>query len=580
MTKRSKWLYIFGTLLLLIVFTLSCILALILMGVRGPDFSFSEEDKAEEPGDSTGGGGGGGGGSGAGPGPGDEGEPGPGPGESLGGGGTVGRDPEDISIFSSAHTGGESTPVLRIYSDTVYTVYLRSTSYGDYTGTGWKAAEEYGETIDGYSMNYLPSFLLEESGAQKIGLSVEVYGKQYYVPYTPVMGEGELYTVQTSDTRTTGDTELPYSMLFYSYSYQRDGAPDGTLQGEAALAEERYREFVYDHYLDVPASTASHLSMILERAGLRADDPDAIVKVAEYVRSAASYDLQFDPALNTEDDRVVAFLETYKEGICQHFASSTVLLLRMLGIPARYTIGYAAATVAGEWCEVSAGNGHAWAEAYLDGVGWVYVESTASGPDGIPGGGSPGGENPGGGSPGGENPGGGGPGETPVVRSITVQSGSAVKEYDGTPLTADSVRLVSGSLKTGHRLSVEGCAELTEVGAVSNTFQVIVVDRDGMDVTSEYAVEYDFGFLEVTAKALTIETQSASKSYDGTPLVCKRFKTEGLLPGHTIEAEFAERTERGRCDNAIVSLVIHDAMGNDVTQNYSIEFIYGVLRVT
>ena len=558
MTKRSKWLYIFGTLLLLIVFTLSCILALILMGVRGPDFSFSEEDKAEKPGDSTGGGGGG---SGAGPGD----ECGPGPGESLGGGGTVGKDPEDISIFSSAHTGGESTPVLRIYSDTVYTVYLRSTSYGDYTGTGWKAAEEYRETIDGYSMNYLPSFLLEESGAQKIGLSVEVYGKQYYVPYTPVMGEGELYTVQTSDTRTTGDTELPYSMLFYSYSYQRDGAPDGTLQGEAALAEERYREFVYDHYLDVPASTASHLSVILERAGLRADDPDAIVKVAEYVRSAASYDLQFDPALNTEDDRVVAFLETYKEGICQHFASSTVLLLRMLGIPARYTIGYAAATVAGEWCEVSTGNGHAWAEAYLDGVGWVYVESTASGPDGIPGGGSPGG---------------GGPGETPVVRSITVQSGSAVKEYDGTPLTADSVRLVSGSLKTGHRLSVEGCAELTEVGAVSNTFQVIVVDRDGMDVTSEYAVEYDFGFLEVTAKALTIETQSASKSYDGTPLVCKRFKTEGLLPGHTIEAEFAERTERGRCDNAIVSLVIHDAMGNDVTQNYSIEFIYGVLRVT
>lgn len=558
MTKRSKWLYIFGTLLLLIVFTLSCILALILMGVRGPDFSFSEEDKAEKPGDSTGGGGGG-----SGAGPGDECEPGPG--ESLGGGGTVGKDPEDISIFSSAHTGGESTPVLRIYSDTVYTVYLRSTSYGDYTGTGWKAAEEYRETIDGYSMNYLPSFLLEESGAQKIGLSVEVYGKQYYVPYTPVMGEGELYTVQTSDTRTTGDTELPYSMLFYSYSYQRDGAPDGTLQGEAALAEERYREFVYDHYLDVPASTASHLSVILERAGLRADDPDAIVKVAEYVRSAASYDLQFDPALNTEDDRVVAFLETYKEGICQHFASSTVLLLRMLGIPARYTIGYAAATVAGEWCEVSAGNGHAWAEAYLDGVGWVYVESTASGPDGIPGGGSPGG---------------GGPGETPVVRSITVQSGSAVKEYDGTPLTADSVRLVSGSLKTGHRLSVEGWAELTEVGAVSNTFQVIVVDRDGMDVTSEYVVEYDFGFLEVTAKALTIETQSASKSYDGTPLVCKRFKTEGLLPGHTIEAEFAERTERGRCDNAIVSLVIHDAMGNDVTQNYSIEFIYGVLRVT
>ena len=49
MTKRSKWLYIFGTLLLLIVFTLSCILALILMGVRGPDFSFSEHCAGASP---------------------------------------------------------------------------------------------------------------------------------------------------------------------------------------------------------------------------------------------------------------------------------------------------------------------------------------------------------------------------------------------------------------------------------------------------------------------------------------------------------------------------------------------------
>ena len=93
------------------------------------------------------------------------------------------------------------------------------------------------------------------------------------------------------------------------------------------------------------------------------NDPGILASVAEYIQGAAEYDLQYDTALDGEEDVAVAFLRDYKRGICRHYASAATLLLRSLGIPARYTIGYAGQTAAGEWTDISAENAHAWAEA-------------------------------------------------------------------------------------------------------------------------------------------------------------------------------------------------------------------------
>ena len=85
------------------------------------------------------------------------------------------------------------------------------------------------------------------------------------------------------------------------------------------------------------------------------------------------------PYIITSSDESIAkvvdgVLETYKEGICQHYASSATVLFRALGIPARYTIGYTTHATANEWVEVTTENAHAWVEVYIDGVGWIYSE--------------------------------------------------------------------------------------------------------------------------------------------------------------------------------------------------------------
>lgn len=165
---------------------------------------------------------------------------------------------------------------------------------------------------------------------------------------------------------------------------------------------------------------------------------------------------------------------------------------------------------------------------------------------------------------------------------ITIESISASKVYDGTPLTATGLEIVEGSLLPGHRLSVVDSVAFTNVGIRDNTLRVKILDENGNDVSKEYLIGYEYGTLEIVSKTMTIETGSATKPYDGTPLICHDYTQEGLLPGHTISIGYyaGKQTDPGRSDNAVENVQIFDEHGKDVTHNYAIELIFGTLRVT
>ncbi len=77
-------------------------------------------------------------------------------------------------------------------------------------------------------------------------------------------------------------------------------------------------------------------------------------------------------------DPVEDFLFEAKEGGCEHFASSMVLLLRSMGIPARPVGGY----TMGEWNEIGGfytirqRHAHAWVEVHFPRSGWVPFDPT------------------------------------------------------------------------------------------------------------------------------------------------------------------------------------------------------------
>jgi hypothetical protein len=79
-------------------------------------------------------------------------------------------------------------------------------------------------------------------------------------------------------------------------------------------------------------------------------------------------------------DSVDEFLFQTRAGFCEHFSSAFVFLLRAAGVPARVVTGYQGGEVnqVDRIITVRQSDAHAWAEAYLDGRGWVRLDPTAA----------------------------------------------------------------------------------------------------------------------------------------------------------------------------------------------------------
>jgi len=93
-------------------------------------------------------------------------------------------------------------------------------------------------------------------------------------------------------------------------------------------------------------------------------------------RGQYSYTTWLETSVNGET-ALAHFLNVRKAGHCEYFATATVLILRELGIPARYAVGYSMS----EW-DAGAGlyvvrgtDAHAWAMAKINGV-WQAVDNT------------------------------------------------------------------------------------------------------------------------------------------------------------------------------------------------------------
>ena len=105
--------------------------------------------------------------------------------------------------------------------------------------------------------------------------------------------------------------------------------------------------------------------------------------VAAYLDGQMSYSLRLDN-LPMGRDPIDYALNNSHEGYCMHFASAGTLILRKMGVPARYISGYAVEPSAFAYeeetgvykAEVGDYMAHTWVEIYLDNIGWVPVEMT------------------------------------------------------------------------------------------------------------------------------------------------------------------------------------------------------------
>jgi hypothetical protein len=168
-----------------------------------------------------------------------------------------------------------------------------------------------------------------------------------------------------------------------------------------------------------------------------------------------------------------------------------------------------------------------------------------------------------------------------INAAVSVTAASDSKPYDGTPLVNVNYTVVG--LPAGHTLVATVIGSQTEVGNSANVVDSWTITRnsDGADVTGSFTVTPVPGLLAVT-KSNTVTAASATKTYDGTPLVDDGVTTTGLPAGHTLTATVVgSQTDVGSSANTITAWTItRNSDGANVTGNFTVTPVAGLLTVT
>ncbi|HEY7840376.1 MAG TPA: transglutaminase domain-containing protein [Gammaproteobacteria bacterium] len=242
---------------------------------------------------------------------------------------------------------------------------LRQASYDSYRYGVWSARRQIFTTVD------------SESSGKAWALRKDLAGERHADITTYMMQEAGVIPLphgatRIVDTAATGIARNPYGAVSmdahegwidFSVSYdETDAAADSAPTDDDLRVNERY---------------APDFDRLVQSLALADLEPAAVVAaIRAFFADGFTYSLTQRQRWPRE--RYLAdFLFVSRAGHCEYFATSTVLLLRAAGVPARYAVGYAVdefSPLEGQYI-ARARHAHSWALAWLDGR-WVAVDTT------------------------------------------------------------------------------------------------------------------------------------------------------------------------------------------------------------
>jgi hypothetical protein len=167
--------------------------------------------------------------------------------------------------------------------------------------------------------------------------------------------------------------------LGYARFQVRSGGSDPR---ELIQARGEYPEAVREGYLQLPARLPERVKKLAAdtaSAGLTAYAKALLIE--QYLKETYTYSLTDVSVPASGQDFADAFLFGGKGGYCDYFSTAMTVMLRSVGVPARWVKGFAP----GEQVfsengvltfVVSTNNAHSWVEAYIPGAGWVAFDPT------------------------------------------------------------------------------------------------------------------------------------------------------------------------------------------------------------
>jgi transglutaminase-like putative cysteine protease len=140
-----------------------------------------------------------------------------------------------------------------------------------------------------------------------------------------------------------------------------------------------YPKEIRETYLQLPALDPRIKKLASDITTGSKNDYDKAATIERYLKTRYAYTL--DLSGSPGDDPLAHFLFVRRAGHCEYFAAAMTVMLRAIGIPARYVAGF----LPGEYNDVGGdyivreGDAHTWVEVYFPGYDWIAFDPTPPG---------------------------------------------------------------------------------------------------------------------------------------------------------------------------------------------------------
>lgn len=139
----------------------------------------------------------------------------------------------------------------------------------------------------------------------------------------------------------------------------------------------------FEEYLQLPDTLPDRVAELAESITVSNESVYDKAKAIEryYGREGFVYDQKNVKVPEEDEDYVDQFLFDTKRGYCDNYSTSMVVMLRTIGIPARWVKGFAPGEATrnengDRVYQVTNEEAHSWVEAYMPGIGWMPFEPT------------------------------------------------------------------------------------------------------------------------------------------------------------------------------------------------------------
>ncbi len=314
------------------------------------------------------------------------------------------RDTQAVGTFGpSLRLGGPrrltDEPVMDVQVDGIGR-YWRAVVYDEYTGEGWRSNDRQTGAFGPSPEFSLPVY----EARQPITQTYTFYRDNVVVLYAmanPVRLDrsakvrfnalSDQQVMQSSQVNWTGYGEPWAEEVTYirsnatvdsSESYQVVSAVSQATIEQLQAAPTDYPAWVTERYLNLPDTITERTKQLASDLTEPYDNPyDKASAIERYLRTEIKYNEKI-AAPPPGVEKVDYILFTAKEAYCDYYASSLIVMLRSLGIPARLAAGYSRGTFDSDTnaFHVINADAHSWVEVYFPRYGWIEFEPTAAQP--------------------------------------------------------------------------------------------------------------------------------------------------------------------------------------------------------